>query len=427
MITAGLCATSDIASIATRAETPYILLQLDSRVATEISPLDFDRMARVAENTGSVMVYADYFEAEGDRFTPHPLNDYQPGSVRDDFDFGPLALIDTEALRQVAATLPEFEHAAWYATRLALSREGKITHIPEPLYSASPASAGSQFDYVNPRNREVQKEMELAFTLHLSLIGALLSPPFAEFVPAGEYPVEASVIIPVKNRATTVADAVKSALSQETDFSFNVIVVDNHSTDGTTDLLRSLAAADSRVIHIIPESLTLGIGGCWNVAVESASCGRYAVQLDSDDLYSSPSTLKRIIDSFRSERAAIVIGSYQLTDFDLNPIPPGVIDHREWTEHNGPNNALRINGLGAPRAFCTELVRRYPFPNVSYGEDYAMALRLTRSYKLARIYDVLYLCRRWGGNSDASLSLEKANRFNHYKDTLRTWEISARQ
>lgn len=427
MITAGLCSTAQIASIASEAESPYVLLLLDDRIEAAITPIDFDRMARVAESTGSVMVYADYFESDGEGFTPHPLNDYQLGSVRDDFDFGPLVLIDTATLRRVAESLPELEHAAWYAARLALSREGKISHIPELLYSASAAAASSQFDYVNPRNREVQKEMELAFTLHLSQIVALLSPPFLEFEPKGDYPVEASVIIPVKNRVTTVGDAVKSALSQEADFSFNVIVVDNHSTDGTTELLRDLAATDSRVVHVIPESLTLGIGGCWNEAIGSDSCGRYAVQLDSDDLYSSPSTLQRIIDCFRKEKAAMVIGSYQLTDFDLNPIPPGVIDHKEWTDHNGPNNALRINGLGAPRAFCTELVRRFPFPNVSYGEDYAMALRLTRTYKLARIYDVLYLCRRWGGNSDASLSLEKANRFNHYKDTLRTWEISARQ
>lgn len=426
MITAGLCTSSAMINIADEAETPYALIQLDDRITVNISPIEFDRMAQVAESTDSVMVYADFFEINGDEQNLHPLNDYLYGSVRDDFDFGPLVLINTSALRKASISLPDLEYAGWYATRLALSRIGKITHIPEPLYSASKPDATSQFDYVDPRNRTVQKEMELAFTHHLSKLGALLSPPFASFEPTSEFPVEASVIIPVKNRVKTVAKAIESALGQDTDFKFNIIVVDNHSTDGTTELLGELAANDNRIHHLIPNCKTLGIGGCWNLAINSDVCGRYSIQLDSDDLYSSPMTLQRIVDCFRQEKAAMVIGSYQLTDFNLNPIPPGVIDHSEWTDHNGPNNALRINGLGAPRAFCTELVRRHPFPNTSYGEDYAMALRLSRSYKLARIFDVLYLCRRWDGNSDAALSIEKANRFNHYKDSIRTWELSAR-
>lgn len=430
MIQTGLCATSVVKELAGEAITPYVLLHIDCRRTIDIPPLNLDRMAKVAPDTGAAMVYADFHALHADG-SLHPVHlcDYLKGSVRDDFDFGPAVLVNTEMLRQCVGSIPDgYSYAGWYALRLALSRAGAIIHIAEPLYTASaPGSATSQFDYVDPRNREVQIEMEQAVTAHLREIGAMVHPPFVPLDHHGDFPVEASVIIPVKDRVATVADAVRSALDQKTDFDFNVIVVDNHSTDGTTGLLRELSATHPRLIHIVPEVMTLGIGGCWNRAIADGRCGRYAVQLDSDDLYSRPDTLQLIVNRFRNEGAAMVIGSYALTDFDLRPIPPGVVDHREWTDTNGPNNALRINGLGAPRAFFTGLARRIPFPNVSYGEDYAVALQISRSYRVARIYDVLYLCRRWKGNSDAALSPDTANRYNHYKDTLRTWEIEARQ
>ncbi len=424
VITAGLCSTSALRSIVAEAATPYLLISVDSRVEADMPAQGIARMAEIADDSKASMVYSDYRSPEG----ICPLNDYLEGSVRDDFEFGPLVMVRTEALAAVVDDMPDYDYAAWYAARLALSCSGGIVHIPEPLYSVAAESNGvSQFDYVNPRNREVQIEMERAFTAYLDAIGALVRPPFAKVDFSGQYPAEASVIIPVKDRVSTIGDAVRSALAQKASFDFNVIVVDNHSTDGTTAVLDSLAATDRRLIHIIPESTGLGIGGCWNEAIMSESCGRFAVQLDSDDIYSTPDVLETIVGRFRADGCAMVIGSYRLTDFELNTIPPGVIDHREWTDDNGPNNALRINGLGAPRAFFTGIARRIMFPDVSYGEDYAMALRISRSYRISRIYDVVYLCRRWSGNSDASLSHDKANRFNHYKDSLRTWEIRARK
>ncbi len=428
-ITAGLCSSAAMRAMASDAVAPYLLLQLDSRCSVEVTPQALDRMARVAEDSGAVMVYADFHTA-GDDGTIElcRVNDWQKGAVRDDFDFGPVALVRTEEFRRCVDLLSDYDYAGWYAVRLALSRCGNIVHIPEPLSLVTrTADAGCQFDYVNPRNREVQVEMEKAFTCHLREIGALLEPPFEQADLGGDYPVEASVVIPVRNRARTIADAVNSALSQEVDFDFNVIVVDNHSTDGTGEILREMAEADPRLIVITPASRTLGIGGCWNEAIMSDRCGRFAIQLDSDDIYAYRDVVSRIVEKFRQERPAMVIGSYRLTDFNLEPLPPGVIDHREWTDSNGPNNALRINGLGAPRAFFTGIARRLRFPDVSYGEDYAMALGISRRYRISRIFDVLYICRRWEGNSDASLSREKAACFNHYKDTLRTWEITARQ
>lgn len=422
-IAAGLCSTTTLRSIVDEAEAPYLFLSIDSRVTVEASPVSLARMAETADDTGAAMVYSDY-RTDGELCA---LNDCLEGSVRDDFEFGPLVMVRTGALARAVKDMPQYEFAAWYAARLSLSRDGGIVHIPEPLYSVNgSAEAASQFDYVNPRNRNVQIEMERAFTCYLDRIGASIRPPFQKTSFSGDYPVEASVVIPVKNRVSTIGDAVRSALSQKAPFEFNVIVVDNHSDDGTTELLQTIADADPRLIHIIPESAYHGIGGCWNEAIMSVHCGRFAVQLDSDDIYSSSSVLKQIVDCFRDCGCAMVVGSYALTDFNLNSIPPGVIDHREWTDANGPNNALRINGLGAPRAFFTGIVRRMLFPDVSYGEDYSMALRISRRYAIGRIYDVLYLCRRWSGNSDASLSREKNNRFNHYKDTLRTWEILAR-
>lgn len=387
------------------------------------------RMRQVARMTGASVVYSDSYERRDGLLSPHRLIDCSRGGVlRDDFDFGHLMLVDSRALESALASVQRhYDYAAFYALRLALSRQGKLMHCPELLYTSEGVAGGSsQFDYVDPRNRAVQVEMEQACTEHLKAVGAWLAPEFRKVDLSGSWPVEASVVIPVRNRVSTVADAVKSALSQEARFRFNVIVVDNHSTDGTTEVVASIAAADDRVIHIVPESDTLGIGGCWNRALTDSRCGKFAVQLDSDDVYSDTSVLTRIVDEFYRSNCAMVVGSYMLTDFDKNPIPPGVIDHREWTDANGRNNALRVNGLGAPRAFFTPVVRDILFPDTCYGEDYAMGLAVSREYRIGRIYDVLYLCRRWEGNSDASLSLDRLNANNLYKDTLRSWELEAR-
>ena len=392
-----------------------------------------DRMLRVATDSGAAMLYADHYSVENGQTVRHPVIDYQEGSIRDDFDFGSLLLIRASVLHDYAAQerLPNYKFAGLYDLRLFISRQGSICHLNEYLYTEEEldlrASGEKQFDYVNPRNREVQVEMEDAATHHLRQLGAIvdtsayLTPDFTE----QEFAFEASVVIPVYNRERTICDAVDSALSQKTTFKYNVIVVDNHSTDNTTRLLANYD--DSRLVHIIPERTDLGIGGCWNTAVVDDRCGRFAVQLDSDDLYSSPNTLQQIVDAFYQQKAAMVIGSYRMCDFDLNTLPPGLIDHREWTDENGCNNALRINGLGAPRAFFTPLLRQVLFPNTSYGEDYALGLAFSRCYRIGRIYSELYLCRRWGGNSDAALSIDRVNANNRYKDQLRTLEIAARK
>ncbi|MBP5277265.1 MAG: glycosyltransferase family 2 protein, partial [Prevotella sp.] len=367
------------------------------------------RMVRVAKDTHAAMVYGDRYSIEQGQVVKHPVIDYQVGSIRDDFDFGSLLLIRTSLLHQWAEEMPvaNYRYAGWYALRLFLSRQGTLFHLNEYLYTEEErdlrASGEKQFDYVNPANREVQIEMEKAATVHLQAIGATVNvsdyktPDFSE----QDFTNEASVIIPVFNREKTIADAVKSALSQQTTFPYNVIVVDNHSTDQTTSILDTLRKEDERLIHIVPDRYDLGIGGCWNVAVNDQHCGRFAVQLDSDDLYSSPHTLQKIVDAFYQQQAAMIVGSYRMCDFNLNTLPPGLISHAEWTDENGPNNALRINGLGAPRAFFTPLLRQICFPNTSYGEDYALGLAFSRCYKIGRIYEELYLCRRWGGNSDA--------------------------
>jgi len=397
-----------------------VLFLGDPRVSLDSGPRMFDRMERVMRESGAAIVYADAVD--------HPRIDYQFGSIRDGFDFGSVIAISTKAARAVGIE-DGWRWGSLYDLRLRLSEKYAVLRIPEPLYSASASdtrpTGERQFDYVDPRNRDYQIEMEQIATAHLKRIGAWLPPQFASVAAAAAmFPVKASVIIPVRNRERTVLDAVRSALSQTAKFAFNVIVVDNHSTDGTTALLKELK--DSRVKHLIPERRDLGIGGCWNEALYSEHCGQYAVQLDSDDLYASETTLQQIVDKLEAGPYAVVVASYTMVDFALKEIPPGLIDHREWTRDNGRNNALRINGLGAPRAFNTEILRRIGFPNVSYGEDYAIALRISREYEIGRIYDSVYLCRRWEGNSDSALPLETANRYDYYKDWLRTMELRAR-
>lgn len=380
------------------------------------------------------MVYADHYKTIKGERTPHPVIDYQLGSVRDDFDFGSLLMFRTDYLKRAINEIEaekEYQHSALYALRLALSIYGELTHIREFLYTETEIdlrkSGEKQFDYVDPRNRQVQIEREEVFTRHLKKIGAYLKPGMMTVdLKEGEFSHEASIIIPVRNRARTINDAIRSVLEQETSFPFNLIIIDNHSTDGTSEIIEQYKN-DNRVIHLIPERTDLGIGGCWNLGINHPQCGRFAIQLDSDDLYSSPHTVQTIVDKFYKEQCAMVIGSYRMTDFTLQTLPPGVIDHKEWTDENGHNNALRINGLGAPRAFFTPLLRKIRVPNTSYGEDYALGLAFSRQYRIGRIYDVLYLCRRWEGNSDAALSIEKINQNNNYKDSLRTLEIKLRQ
>ena len=393
------------------------------------------RILSIAEDTGADMLYSDYYEricgSQGNAGTrKHPLIDCQRGALRDDFDFGPLLVFRAESFVKAARLVSDgFRFGGLYALRLAM---GKIVHINEYLYTSVETdlrkSGEKQFDYVDPRNMEVQMEMESICTDYLKRVGAYIGPSSRCGMPRqdGGFPVTASVIIPVFNRAATIADAVRSALSQKCSFGYNVIVVDNHSSDGTSELLGRMAAEDSRLVLLVPDRTDLGIGGCWNYAVRNEACGRYAVQLDSDDVYSSETVLERIVGEFGKQDCAMVVGSYLMTDFSMNPIPPGVIDHKEWTDANGHNNALRVNGLGAPRAFCTSLVREIGFPDTSYGEDYAMGLRISREFRIGRIYDVLYFCRRWEGNSDAALSQEKVNANNFYKDRIRTWELEAR-
>ncbi len=392
------------------------------------------RILQVAEDTGAALVYCDYIKREAGELKQHPTIDYQLGSIRDDFDFGSVILVDAGLVSEFAKTAEarRYQSATLYALRLFLNRKGVIFHLNECLYTEEELdlrlSGEKQFDYVDPKNRQVQIEMEQAATFHLGEIGALvdtskyISPDLNE----GYFPVEASVIIPVRNRERTIKDAVESALSQVCSFEFNVIVIDNHSTDLTPNILSELQSKHNALKVIVPERQDLGIGGCWNEAVNSEYCGRFAVQLDSDDLYSSPSTLQTIVDAFYQQQAAMVIGSYRMCDFSLQTLPPGLIDHAEWTDENGPNNALRINGLGAPRAFFTPVLRRIQLPNTSYGEDYAMGLAFSRQFRIGRIFSELYLCRRWEGNSDAALSVEKINKNNLYKDRLRSIEIMAR-
>ena len=446
--------SNTITSIAENTDADYVI------ICTKTTPIKWglyalERFLRTADDTGAVMIYSDHYSMVKDeslsqygtsavgKLEKHPVIDYQEGSLRDDFDFGSLWLIKSQCLRDYAAQTDRvvYLYAGLYDLRLYLSRVGEIFHLNEYLYTENELdtrkSGEKQFDYVNPRNREVQVEMERACTQHLEKVGALIDTSYYRLPDFNEqdFEYEASVVIPVFNREKTIADAVKSALSQKANFKFNVIVVNNHSTDKTGEILSRIAhemeekndKQAGRLIQIVPERRDLGIGGCWNVAINSDHCGKFSVQLDSDDLYSSPKTLQKIVDAFYKQKAAMMIGSYRMCDFDLNTLPPGLIDHKEWTEDNGCNNALRINGLGAPRAFFTPLVRQIQFPNTSYGEDYALGLAFSRRYRIGRIYDELYLCRRWGGNSDAALSIDRVNANNLYKDRLRTMELKARR
>ena len=422
-----LRSTQTLRSIAEAASEKFILIYTKDQ-PLEMGLFALDRFIAVAEDTKADMLYADHLELIDGQRRKHPLIECQAGALRDDFDFGSVLVFRTSSFRRaVRAMENDYEWGALYDLRLRMK---KIVHVNEYLYTEvetdTRKSGEKQFDYVDPKNRAVQIEMEQICTEHLKRIGAYLEPKFKDVEFTGGFPVTASVVIPVYNRVRTVKDAVKSALSQKCDFPFNVIVVDNHSTDGTTQLLEEIAAKDDRLIHIVPAKYDLGIGGCWNLAVHDEACGEFAVQLDSDDVYSGTDTLAKIVSAFREQNCAMVVGTYQMTDFDMQPIPPGVIDHSEWTEENGRNNALRINGLGAPRASWTPLLRTINLPNTSYGEDYALGLRISREYRIGRIYDVLYCCRRWEGNSDAALDIERVNANNLYKDRIRTWELAAR-
>ena len=428
--------TETLRSIAEAVSEKFILIYTKDR-PLEMGLFALDRILAIAEDTGADMLYADHYKmvtgADGTTVRKkHPLIACQKGALRDDFDFGSVLVFRSSSFkRAVRAMETDYEFGALYDLRLRMKN---IVHINECLYTEietdSRKSGEKLFDYVDPKNRDVQIEMEKVCTAHLKRIGAWLEPKFREpdinDFPRADFKVTASVVIPVFNRIRTVKDAVESALSQICDFPYNVIVVDNHSSDGTTELLEEMAAGDERLVHIVPARTDLGIGGCWNLAVHSEHCGEYAVQLDSDDVYSGRDTLQKIVDAFRQQKCAMVVGTYQMTDFQMNPIPPGVIDHKEWTEDNGRNNALRVNGLGAPRAFWTPLLRTINLPNTSYGEDYALGLRISREYRIGRIYDVLYCCRRWDGNSDAALDIDRVNANNQYKDRIRTWELEAR-
>lgn len=427
-----LYSSNTIKKIAQKSKSDYTLIYLKS---THLKPGYFalERMAQIAKDSSAGMVYSDYYAIVDGKKTNNPVIDYQEGSLRDDFNFGSLLLFNTKSFKRAAKKMnsDEYNYAGLYDVRLKVSQKADLVHINEFLYTElekdTRDSGEKIFDYVDPKNRQLQVEMEKACTQHLKDIKAYLEPEFTpiEF-DQGEFAVEATVIIPVRNRIKTVKDAISSVLRQKTNFKFNLIIVDNHSTDGTTEAIKDFSE-DTRLIHVIPDRYDLGIGGCWNYGVHHPECGKFTVQLDSDDVYSRDDTLQKIVDAFYKQNCAMVVGTYQMTNFDLEMIPPGIIDHREWTPHNGRNNALRINGLGAPRAFYTPVLRKVKLPNTSYGEDYAVGLNISRHYQIGRIYDVLYMCRRWEDNSDASLDIEKMNKHNLYKDKIRTWELQARK
>ena len=418
--------TAEIRRIAKAADTDYTIIYTRP---TELKWINFglERMVQIADDSGAAMVYSDHFNGAD----PVPVIDYQKGSLRDDFDFGGVQMYRTSRLKEAVAGMDtDYEYAGLYDLRLRASRLGSVVHISEYLYyelDTDKRDSGEKiFDYVDPKNRRVQIEMEAACTAHLKAVGAWLKPEFKDIdLSEGDFEFEASVVIPCKNRARTIGDAIRSALSQKTDFAYNVIVVDDNSTDGTVDVIKGFLG-DKKLIYIAQDRSYHAIGGNWNAALHHPSCGRFALQLDSDDLYSDENAVQKFVDAFREQNCAMVAGTYRITDFDLNTIPPGIIDHREWTPDNGRNNALRVNGLGAPRGFWTPLLRKLNFPTTKYGEDYAVGLRISREYRIGRIYDVMYNCRRWDDNSDHGLSVEKMNANNFYKDRLRTWELEAR-
>lgn len=425
-----LKSTDTIKKIAAKADTAYTLIYTKS-ADLRLGYFALDRMIQLAQDSDAGLIYADHYQVVGDDKKNCPVIAYQKGSLRDDFNFGSVLIYKSDDLKNAVSQMDTaYKFAGLYDLRLKVSQIAELVHINEYLYTEiendTRKSGEKIFDYVDPKNREVQIEMEKACTDHLKKIGAYLKPQFKkiEFNKA-DFEFEASVIIPVRNRIRTITDAVKSVLSQKTNFKFNLIIVDNYSTDGTSEAIEKFAS-DERLIHVIPENKELGIGGCWNAGVHHPKCGKFAVQLDSDDVYSDENTLQKIVDAFYEQNCAMVVGTYMLTDFEMKMIPPGIIDHKEWTPDNGRNNALRINGLGAPRAFYTPLLRDIKVPNTSYGEDYALGLYFSREYQIGRIYDVLYLCRRWDDNSDASLDIVKMNAHNTYKDRIRTWEVEAR-
>ncbi|MBR0297774.1 MAG: glycosyltransferase family 2 protein [Bacteroidales bacterium] len=421
-----MTATSTLKGMESFANCPYTLLYIKD---TTLSLVHFalERMVQIAEDTGAAMVYADHFNDRG----PAPVIDYQEGSLRDDFDFGGLLLYRTDVfLKALASMDKDYAYAGLYDLRLKASRLGKIEHIGEYLYyeieTDTRKSGEKLFDYVDPKNRAVQIEMEQAVTDHLKAVGGYLEPVFKDVsLEGGDFEYEASVIIPCRNRVRTIGDALRSALSQKTSFKYNVIVVDDNSTDGTMDVIKGFLS-DPKLVYIAQDKTFHAIGGNWNAALHHPQCGRFAIQLDSDDMYYDENTVQKFVDAFREQNCAMVVGTYQMTDFNLNPLPPGVIDHREWTPENGRNNALRVNGFGAPRGFYVPLLRELNFPTTKYGEDYAVALRVSREYQIGRIYDVVYNCRRWDDNSDAALDVFATNANNYYKDRIRTWELSAR-
>ncbi|MFZ2286681.1 MAG: glycosyltransferase family A protein [Bacteroidales bacterium] len=427
----GFAATDALKKMAAVTDTDYVVTY-SKGFPLDLGSFAFGRMIQICNDTGAGMVYSDYFERKNDALSAHPVIDYQEGSLRDDFNFGSVILYSAKAFREACSRMDEgYSFAGLYDLRLKISQNHPLVHIQELLYTEVETdirrSGEKQFDYVDPRNRAVQAEMEKACTHHLKCINAWLKPHFREIkFNDHSFGCDASVVIPVRNRVRTIGDAIGSVLSQKTKYSFNLIIVDNFSTDGTTDVIRSFAG-DNRVVHIIPERKDLGIGGCWNEAVNSEKCGRFAIQLDSDDLYIDDTVITRVVDAFNEQQCAMVVGSYRMVNFDLKEIPPGLIDHREWTPDNGRNNALRINGLGAPRAFYTPVLRSIMVPNVSYGEDYAVGLAISRHYRIGRIYEPLYLCRRWDENSDAILDVGKMNMHNLYKDKIRTIELLARK
>ena len=425
-----LKSTATIKKIAAKAETPYTLIYTKT-ADLRLGMFALDRIIQIAKDSNAGLTYADHYQIADGKRANNPVITYQKGSLRDDFNFGSVLFYKTEQLKDAVSRMDEdYKFAGLYDLRLKVSQTSDLVHINEYLYTEiendTRKSGEKIFDYVDPKNRDAQIEMELACTEHLKRVGAYLVPQFKKIeFDQHDFECEATVIIPVRDRIRTVSDAVKSVLSQKTNFKFNLIIVDNYSTDGTSEAIQKFAS-DDRLIHLIPENKELGIGGCWNAGVDHPKCGKFTVQLDSDDVYSDENTLQKIVDAFYEQNCAMVVGTYKLTDFNMNTIPPGIIDHKEWTPENGRNNALRINGLGAPRAFYTPLLREIKVPNTSYGEDYALGLYFSREHQIGRIYDVLYLCRRWDDNSDSSLDIVKMNAHNTYKDRIRTWELEGR-